>query len=140
MLLKKGVIFSDPAKTLIFSLFTAGVSIGMCFYIFRRSLAHYIYFWRGICPQHIVISLKKNSYVCISKFSIFRYVWFWAKDISISHDSYTCRSYPYTKSFPTQRKNEINNFVGAVVGDEWKIWEECPTKCRPKDHLDWTYC
>ena len=60
--------------------------------------------------------IKKNIPIYISNFSIFRHVWFWAKDISISHDSYTCRSYPYTKSFPTRRKNEINNFVGAVVG------------------------
>ena len=98
-----------------------------------------IYFLDGYLSSARCDFIEK-IYIFISKFSIFRYVWFWAKDISISHDSYTCRSYPYTKSFPTQRKNEINNFVGAVVGDEWKIWEECPTKCRPKDHLDWTYC
>ena len=43
-------------------------------------------------------------------------MWPWSKEISIAHDSYNCKYYPYTKGFPSQRKNEINNFVGAVVG------------------------
>ena len=72
--------------------------------------------------------------------SLLRYVWPWSKNISIAHDSYNCKSYPYTKGFPTQRKNEINNFVGSVVFYERKIKEECPIECRPKEHLNWTYC
>ena len=46
----------------------------------------------------------------------------------------------YTKGFPTQRKNEINNFVGSIVLYEEKLKEECPIECRPKEHLNWTYC
>ena len=72
--------------------------------------------------------------------SLLRYVWPWSKEISIAHDSYNCKSYPYTKGFPTQRKNEINNFVGSVVLNERKLKEECPIECRPKEHLNWTYC
>ena len=72
--------------------------------------------------------------------SLLRYVWPWSKEISIAHDSYNCKSYPYTKSFPTQRKNEINNFVGSIVSYEETLKEECPIECRPKEHLNWTYC
>ena len=70
----------------------------------------------------------------------FRYVWPWAKRVSIGHDSYTCHSYPYTKGFPTQRKNEPNNFVASVVSENHTLWEICPEECRPKDHKDWTHC
>lgn len=69
-----------------------------------------------------------------------KYVWPWAKKVSIGHDSYTCRSYPYTKGFPTQRKNEPNNFVASVVSENHTLWEVCPEECRPKNHLDWIHC
>ena len=45
-----------------------------------------------------------------------------------------------TKGFPTQRKNEPNNFVASVVSENHTLWEICPEECRPKDHLDWTHC
>ena len=70
----------------------------------------------------------------------FRYVWPWAKDISIAHDSYLCKNYPFTKAFPTQRRNEPNNFVGSVVSENANLWQECPKECRPKNHLDWIHC
>jgi len=69
-----------------------------------------------------------------------RHVWPWAKRLSIGHDSYTCESYPYTKGFPTQRRNEPNNFVASVVNENNTLWKECPKKCRPQEHLDWIHC
>ena len=70
----------------------------------------------------------------------FRYVWPWAKDISIAHDSYLCKNYPFTKAFPTKRQNEANNFVGSVVSENANLWQECPKECRPKNHFDWIHC
>ena len=75
----------------------------------------------------------------ISQF-IFRYVWPWAKKSSISHDAYTCKNYPNTRGFPTQRKNEPNNFVASVVAENHTLWKICPKACRPRNHLDWTHC
>ena len=89
---------------------------------------------------------KIYFYICIYlgltffSLSLLRYVWPWSKEISIAHDSYNCKSYPYTKGFPTQRKNEINNQVGSIVLYGSKLEEECPIECRPKEHLNWTYC
>ena len=55
--------------------------------------------------------------------------------------SYLSPKYSGTKPFPTRRKNEVNNFVGAVVADQGQcIWEKCPGKCRPKKHKDWEHC
>ena len=72
--------------------------------------------------------------------NLFRYVWPWAKELSIGHDSYTCNSYPYTKGFPTQRQNKPNNFIASVVNENHTLWNVCPEECRPKDHLDWIHC
>jgi len=69
-----------------------------------------------------------------------RYVWPWAKLDSMQHDSYLCKKYSGTRSFPIRRKNETNNFVAAVVGQKQYIWKKCPEKCRPKEHQDWEYC
>ena len=74
-----------------------------------------------------------------------RYVWPWAKSVTMSHDAFLCQNYPNTRPFPTKRiENEVGNFVGSVVsingsipiGKEW----QCPIKCRPKNHTDWIYC
>jgi len=51
-----------------------------------------------------------------------RYVWPWAKELSIGHDSYNCELYPYTKGFPTQRQNEPNNFIASVVNENHTLW------------------
>jgi len=82
---------------------------------------------------------KRNSYGPDQAF-LSRYVWPWAKKTSISHDSYTCKNYPRTKGFPTQRKNEPNNFVAAVVAENHTLWKTCPPACRPKSHPDWEHC
>lgn len=69
-----------------------------------------------------------------------KYVWPWAKKDSMQHDSYLCKKYSGTKGFPTQRKNESNNFMAAVVAQKQYIMKECPEKCRPADHKEWQYC
>ncbi len=58
----------------------------------------------------------------------------------MGHDSYLCKKYLYSQPFPTQRKNEPNNFVAAVVNENNTLWRQCPWKCRPDDHKDWKYC
>jgi hypothetical protein len=71
---------------------------------------------------------------------IYRYVWPWAKKDAISHDSYLCEKYPGTRPFPTRRPMEPNNFVAAVVADNYTLDRECPAACRPAGHQDWTHC
>jgi hypothetical protein len=58
----------------------------------------------------------------------------------MSHDAYLCANYPDTRPFPTERKNEPNNFVASVVNQGNVLWEECPERCRPKDHPEWLHC
>lgn len=69
-----------------------------------------------------------------------RYIWPWGKWSALSHDSYTCQKFPRTQAFPTQRILEKNNFVAAVISANDVLLEECPEKCRPKNHPDWKYC
>ena len=108
--------------------------------------------------QRYIFPFKKNLKSFIKKNC--RYVWNWAKASSISHDSYTCKNYPRTKGFPTQRKNEPNNFVASgkselynfvlfklififlllVVAENHTLWKVCPKACRPKNHPDWEHC
>ena len=105
---------------------------------------------KKLCPSGYWMPSKINCILIFQSFELktqvidfknsFRYVWPWAKDISIAHDSYLCKNYPFTKAFPTQRRNEPNNFVGSVVSENANLWQECPKECRPKDHLDWIHC
>jgi len=69
-----------------------------------------------------------------------KYIWPWARWSSLSHDSYSCTKFPYTKPFPTRRDVGENNFVAAVVEVKDILEEECPVECRPQDHPDWTTC
>ena len=55
-------------------------------------------------------------------FKNLRYVWNWAKESSISHDSYTCKNYPRTKGFPTRRKKEPNNFVASGNSEHFLLF------------------
>ena len=72
-----------------------------------------------------------------------RYVYnTWGRDRTLAHDSYTCNKYPGSIGFPTPRKDENGNFVGAYSGREQRIEfakeNECPLKCRRKK--EWKYC
>ncbi len=71
---------------------------------------------------------------------ISRYVWSWARSISMAHDSFWCQHVNGTQPFPTERKLETNNFVASVFKDFAILDEKCPEACRPKDHKDWLYC
>lgn len=69
-----------------------------------------------------------------------KYVWPLIKNDSIQHDSYYCKLYPGSISFPTQR-NIDKAFVGCYKPCG-KVYppKECPIKCRPEKHKKWTYC
>ena len=69
-----------------------------------------------------------------------KYVWRWAKKDTLSHDSYHCKKFSNTKPFPTRRKSDLNNFVGAVATDNYTLEVECPEKCRPKENKNWIFC
>ncbi|XP_043215369.1 uncharacterized protein LOC122378412 [Amphibalanus amphitrite] len=58
----------------------------------------------------------------------------------ISHDSYLCNKYPFTRPFPTKRAN-MTEFVGSQYTRIVRtVMKECPLACRPPKHLDWKYC
>ena len=64
------------------------------------------------------------------------HVWIpWIADM-FQHDSYLCEDYPGSVGFPTQRKNESNNYILAVGPDP--LWQKCPVACRRKP--EWEYC
>lgn len=68
-----------------------------------------------------------------------RHVWPWARHMATQHDSYTCRSFPNSIGFPTERRDEKNNFVAAVVSEgEGRLWKVCPKKCRRRP--EWEHC
>ena len=72
------------------------------------------------------------------------YIWPWAKDLAMVHDSYHCKNYSNTIPYPTQRKDTICNFVGCIPELKSRITftkgNKCPMKCRPRNHSDWKYC
>ena len=69
------------------------------------------------------------------------YVWSWGKHMAMEHDSYRCHMYPHSIGFPTERKDEDNNFVASVVSEgRGYLWKKCPKKCRRKGHEDWEHC
>ena len=69
-----------------------------------------------------------------------KYVWPLIKNDSIQHDSYYCKLFPGSIPFPTQR-NIDKAFVGCYKPCG-KVYppKECPIKCRPEKHKNWTYC
>lgn len=83
-----------------------------------------------------------NSSSSADQFLLGKYIWPWAKDRCIQHDSFFCtffgRSYPW----PTRRlEGAANNFVGAPFALNSSMDEECPEKCRPRDHKkEWRFC
>ena len=64
-------------------------------------------------------------------FLCFRYVWPWAENEAIGHDSYYCLKYNTnnTKAFPTERKTGPNNFVGAPKTTQWSMETKVPCAC-----------
>ena len=72
------------------------------------------------------------------------YIWPWAKDFAMMHDSYHCKKYNNTIPYPTQRTDGICNFVGCIPelksGITFTKGNICPIECRPINHSDWKYC
>lgn len=75
------------------------------------------------------------------------HVWPLAKSSLLVHDSFHCQDgFGYRgQPFPTKRPsaNETNCFVGCMrpcCGHGKMPFGPCPKECRPKKHLDWTYC
>jgi hypothetical protein len=66
------------------------------------------------------------------------YVYPLVKGRSIVHDSHLCVHYG-GDPFPTKRVD--NCFVATIsLCDANSTFYECPLKCRPNVHQDWTYC
>ena len=72
-----------------------------------------------------------------------KFIWPWAKDYSLGHDSYFCNNYVNSRPFPTKREEHLCNFIGCTSEEDnlsLTKANECPMKCRPEDHPDWKHC
>eukprot|EP00093_Oithona_nana_P009625 09625.XXX_377775_379280_1 [CDS] Oithona nana genome sequencing. len=70
-----------------------------------------------------------------------RYLWPWAKDITLQHDSYHCDLFAKSHPWPTRRQEwETNNYVGAPFALNTTLSTTCPVKCRPRTHPEWNLC
>ena len=70
-----------------------------------------------------------------------RYLWPWAKDITLQHDSYHCDLFAKSHPWPTRRQeSETNNYVGAPFALNTTLSTACPVKCRPRAHPEWNLC
>ena len=70
-----------------------------------------------------------------------RYLWPWAKALTLQHDSYHCDLFTKSHPWPSQRQEEEpNNFVGAPVALNSILRDPCPKKCRPREHQEWILC
>ncbi|CAL4184378.1 unnamed protein product, partial [Meganyctiphanes norvegica] len=86
--------------------------------------------------------INKTSKINQDQPMLKKYIWPIAKKSLVHHDSYTCKRYPDSKPFPTQRIN------GTFVGNRWyrskrkydSVYQQCPEVCRPPDHKDWKNC
>ena len=70
------------------------------------------------------------------------HVWnvFGSPNNTMQHDSYTCQWFKGSVGWPTQRKIEPNNFVGAIIAENLTLNKTCPKECRRKNKDDWEYC
>ena len=84
--------------------------------------------------NHIFFQAQGDQYL------LERLVWPWAQDYSLQHDSFHCETYAKTSAFPTKRRPGPNNFVGAPFALRTSLVKDCPEKCRPKGHKDWSQC
>ena len=89
--------------------------------------------------------MRTDSVITVGRYSYDQsmlelYVWPWARDDSLEHDSYTCHIFPRSVGFPTERRDEPENFVGNAVSENSHLWRICPLQCRRKGQPDWQYC
>ena len=68
------------------------------------------------------------------------YVWPWAQEDVMEHDSYSCSIFPNSIGFPTERLDEPENFVGSAVSVNNRLWRVCPQECRRNNHTEWEHC
>ena len=66
------------------------------------------------------------------------YIWPWARNETMQHDSYSCFQYGGSIGFPTEREKTENNFVGAPTFGGVVLTKKCPEVCRRKK--DWIFC
>jgi hypothetical protein len=62
------------------------------------------------------------------------------KQISIIHDSFSCKYYENSQPWPTRRIG--NCFVGSPreCNQSANNFYECPMECRPYNYRDWENC
>ena len=106
---RNGRRFAVPAnRRLTWDLLTFHREIPLCAHDRHMDLTA-ISAARTECPQRIswpALFIKAYALVAqeIPELRQTWYVWPWARQISMSHDSYLCRFYPNTRPFPTKRK------------------------------------
>lgn len=73
-------------------------------------------------------------------------VWPLVRDQTLSFDSYTCRYFNQgdLRPYPTQRLSK-DCHLGCIRpccqnSSSSGLTEPCPKRCRPKNHMDWSFC
>lgn len=105
----------------------------------NRSLAEQLF--RIYSDHNLVLEYKQeNKYDLDQKF-LADFVYPLVLNDSVTHDSYYCELYANSMPFPTRRNGAFCH-VG-FIGDcstSTTVLQDCPIKCRPKEHLDWNLC
>ena len=70
------------------------------------------------------------------------FIWKYAQKNATIHDSYSCKEFG-GDPFPTKRPESFcyiscHHCCENIYKNKTNY--ECPLECRPKEHLDWTYC
>ena len=96
--------------------------------IFLAILRHTSAYWEYWDPQTDQMILR-------------RFFWPWAKTIMLQHDSFHCDLFAKSRSWPSQRpEGQLDNFVGSPVSLNATLTDECPLRCRPREHPEWKQC
>ena len=90
--------------------------------------------------HHFLRHFVTTSLLETDQVLLMRYFWPWAKTMMLQHDSFHCDLFAKSRAWPSQRPEGLNNFVGVPVSLNSTLTDECPLRCRPREHPEWKQC
>ena len=91
-------------------------------------------------PHNFLFYFVTTSLLETDQVLLMRYFWPWAKTMMLQHDSFHCDLFAKSRAWPSQRPEGLNNFVGVPVSLNSTLTDECPLRCRPREHPEWKQC